>query len=1410
MATRKTEKDEEVIVGVLLSLLGREGLKIYETFTFTDPLDAKKIAEVLDTFTDYFEPLKSEVFDRFCFHKRVQKPGESFDAWLVDLRSMVKTCNYGTEAVVKSVIRDQIVLGVANDNVREKLLFESSLSLESACAIVRACEASSMQLGQISTRTEAQVHGLRDKAAKEHVPTQSSKSRGEDVNNCVNCGRRHRRNQCPAAGVTCFACGKPGHYSRRCPASNGQQRRGWANDRQMAPPTGQQPTQPQHRPAQRGTFMQHQLHSLEGAGAVGQEEPRFMDEEYVLHELKCSSGGEEWHEELSVDGSVPIRFKLDSGATCNVLPLESYKRIHKSNTVLTPGPRIRNYGARGGYLNVLGVLTSAVVRRGVAYTVNFVVVDEPGQPPILGLPTCQRMQLIQRVHSITQDPLKDVPPIVSEFRDIFTGIGKLPVEHDIRLATGANYVDPVVCAASRLPFRLEEKVFKKLDQMVKDEIIVPVVEPTEWVSRMLVVGKPDGDVRICLDPSELNKAILRQHFAVPTIEQLFGKIGKAKYFCSLDAASGFYQIPLSDRASYLCTMATPRGRYRYLRLPFGIKSAPEVYLQVMSDLFGDLAGVIVYFDDFLVTGETIEELEANLRQVFVRCRENNLKLQLKKCRFFLNQLPWLGHIIGQGTLSPDPEKVEAIVNMPDPTDKTGLTRLLGMVTYLDKFCKNLAALTRPLRDMLKKDVAWFWDSQQRKALSELKNAMSSLPILRLFDVNRPVVVSVDASPIGIGAVLMQEGQPVAFSSTTLTATQKRYCQIEKELLAVQFGLTRFRQYVYGQRVTVESDHKPLVGLLDKPIASCSPRIQRMRLQLQRFDFQLVYKPGKELFIADTLSRAPSPRVYSDDVTTECEEQVHHVINSVAPMESTRQRYARATAEDPTLQLLQSVMLAGWPEHRSQCPAAIKPFWPVRHDLAVVGGVVLLGSRLVVPVALRREAMDGVHDGHFGETKSVLRAKSSVYWPGWEDHVRNVVASCPVCQENRPKNPKLPLFPVRIPEYAFQLVSADLFEFNNVNYILVVDSYSKWPCVVPLRSVTSSAVINEMTRFFCDFGRPETLESDNGTQFASAEFREFCRTLGIAQVTSSPEFAQSNGLVERHIQTVKKTILKMFADGKSLWEALSAIRSTPISSVLPSPSVLLQGRNFRGTLPFLPSELTPRLVPASAVASELCRRQAKAVFDTPRRTDARSSVLHVGQRVRTLVGKKWRPGAVQSVCKEPHSYFIRLSDGRLFRRTRWAVNVDKGVANAVDTGLWASVGTNDTTPVPSSGQQPIAPSSVTMRRPFQQRHSRTAEIPPACPSPARAAVPRVDTPAPPTPVSSHVSQQGAQQYSGGRRSSSWQDEGPSRAVPVRLFPSGRPATTEEQPSSSDPVPTSSSSSEPFGTTRSGVKFGIGHA
>ena len=656
-ATRKDETDEEVLIGVLLSLLGREGVKIYETLPLT-AANAKKIAEVLKAFTTYFEPLKSEVFDRFLFHRRHQQPGESFDTWLMELRSMVTSCNYGTAAVIESVLRDQIVLGVASEQVREKLLFETNLKLAEACNIVRACESASSKLTQMAPRGESTVHRLHDSQPKgKQGMSSSSKSRQPGGNmqqyvNCQDCGRRHQKDHCNAARVVCFACQQVGHFANRCP--NGRSQQGASHPRKVAPPPAPQANTRQltMRPAQRGTFMQQQLHAVEEegfddqlAGANG-----FLGEDYVTHqlnELTCTEEKmDEWYEDMAVNGKATIRFKLDSGATCNVLPYELYLSVCPNSAHLEPGPRVRNYSANGGYLNVLGVYKGQVVRRGVAYVLRFVVVNEPGQPAILGLPACKLMKLIKRVHSITVSPSQLQPPIVKEFADVFDGIGKLPIEHEIRLATGPNHVDPVVSAAGRIPFGLEKKVFDKLDKMVADKIIAPVIEPTEWVNRMLVVGKPDGDVRICLDPSDLNKAIQRQHFMVPTVEQLFGKIGKAKYFCSLDAASGFYQIPLSDRSSYLCTMATPKGRYRFLRLPFGLVSAPEVYLQAMSELFGDLLGVLIYFDDFLVMGETMEELECNLRRVLVRCREKNLKLQLKKCKFFVQTLPWLGNVIG--------------------------------------------------------------------------------------------------------------------------------------------------------------------------------------------------------------------------------------------------------------------------------------------------------------------------------------------------------------------------------------------------------------------------------------------------------------------------------------------------------------------------------------------------------------------------------------------------------------------------------------------------------------------------------------------------------------------------------------------------------------------------------------------
>lgn len=1242
---------------------------------------------MLAKFDEHFAPRQSEVFERFKFMKRSQAPGESFDTWLVDMKALADSCNYGDG--LNSIIRDFIVLGVEDDNTREKLLYETGLTLAKAIEICRACESAKSHLSKIASQpSPANVHAVgyrKPSNSQQNHPSTSgnqSSSGGYKGNHpqCNKCGRHHKSGECRAGNIKCYKCDGMGHYAKFCTGKDKSLQIKSVAAVQSVEETVQLVEETAFNPAFGSDFMV--IHTL--------------------HALKKEK--KQWFQNLSLDGNI-VNFKLDTGATCNIITLQQFDSLPLSKSIhsrsLKPGPKVVAYGTNTPALNVRGTYNGEVLHKGKVFRLDFVVVDEPGQPPLLGLPACEELNLINRVDAIASVPPRqdqDVHPIIREFQDVFTGLGKLPIEYDIRLATGTNYIDPVVCPAARLPLSMEEKTHKALIDMVDNEVLAPVTEPTEYVSRMMTTLKPNGDVRVCIDPSELNKAILRPHFSVPTAEELFAKIGKARYFCNLDAASGFYQIPLSERSSYLCTMATPWGRFRYLRLPFGLASAPEVYLQAMQEFFGDLPGVFTYFDDFLVKGETMAELLHNLRLVLERCRLVNLKMQYSKCRFFLEEIPWIGHVIGHGTLKPDPEKVEAIVNMPGPTDKNGLVRLLGMVTYLSKFCQNLANDTRPLRDLLKADVAWVWESQQQVVFDQLKKKISSLPVLRLFDPAKHVVVSVDASPIGVGAALLQEGQPVSFASKTLTDTQQRYCQIEKETLAIMFGLGAFRQYVIGNSVTVESDHKPLVGLFQKPIAKCTPRIQRMRLQLSRYDFKIVYKPGRELFIADTLSRAPSPSLYESDSTQHSEEQVCMVLDQVMPSTDTRSKYAVATEEDDTLRLVKKILVAGWPERRSHCPAQAKPFWSVRDDLAEANGLLLYGERVVVPMSLRREVMEAVHEGHFGELKCVQRARSAVYWPGCDDQIRNMVASCSTCQLHRHKNPAPSLHPVKLPSHPFQMLSADHFQFEGANFLLAVDAYSKWPCAAQLNSISASHTIVEMERIFADFGTPEELQSDNHV-FGSHEFRTFCQSRGVKQTTSSPEFARSNGLVERHVQTVKERLLKMLGERKTLWDALAAIRSTPVSDSLPSPAVLLQGRNLRGRLPFLPAALKPQLVPAEFVHRELQKRQSKAAFDKGGAQGARESVLVVGQKVRAFIANCWQPGKVESVCPEPNSYTVRLDDGRLFRRTRNAINANQSVTAGVVTVIArpvAPVGPAAATRPASAPPQPDTPAQQSQR------------------------------------------------------------------------------------------------------------------
>ncbi|KAK3732304.1 hypothetical protein QZH41_007808 [Actinostola sp. cb2023] len=295
-------------------------------------------------------------------------------------------------------------------------------------------------------------------------------------------------------------------------------------------------------------------------------------------------------------------------------------------------------------------------------------------------------------------------------------------------------------------------------------------------------------------------------------------------------------------------------------MPFGIHSAQEVFHKRLHELFQDLSGVETDIDDILVWGRTREEHDERLEKTLQRARESNLKLNPDKCKIRRSEVLYIGHVLTTDGVKPDVSKLEAITSMPTPEDKHGIQRLLGMVNYVAKFLPNISEVTSPLRELLKKDVAWHWTERHEQSFNDIKKLLTetSKGVLKYYDPKQPVGLQVDACKSGLGAVLMQGGSPIAYASRSLTETECKYAQIEKELLAVVFGCERFHQYIYAKEVTVETDHRPLVSIITKSLDKAPARLQRMLLRLQRYNIDLQYKPGKELYTADTLSRAHLP------------------------------------------------------------------------------------------------------------------------------------------------------------------------------------------------------------------------------------------------------------------------------------------------------------------------------------------------------------------------------------------------------------------------------------------------------------------------------------------------------------------------------------------------------------------------
>ena len=478
---------------------------------------------------------------------------------------------------------------------------------------------------------------------------------------------------------------------------------------------------------------------------------------------------------------------------------------------------------------------------------------------IIKAPTPQELPR-SKEHPIFHKPgsirISSVEDLLKLYPNSFDQLGSLKGEYDIKVDPT---VPPVQHARRKVPIESKAAIEEAIDYMVKQDILEPQIEPTPWVSSVTYPVKPTGEVRPCFDARDLNKAIIWENHKPQTVEEIAHQLAGAVVFTKADVLKAFLQVHLTKESSKLLVINTHKGRYRFKRMPFGAKMSQDVFQMKMDLIMERCPGVIIIHDEIVVYSVSDEDHDANLINLLNVAQVEGLALNSKKLELKCPRVSFFGAEYSAEGMHPCLKKIQGITEMTPPIDKQQLSSFIGMVTYMGNFMPHLSHHTEPLRAMLKQDAVFAWDEVANASFQKIKDliAKSATKPLRYFDQRKPVTVQADASQRGLGTCFLQEGEPIAYASKSLTDTETRYANIERELLAIVFACQWFNTYVLGRPFTVESDHKPLEMIHQKSLASAPPRLQRMLLQLQRYNVTIRYRPGKEMLLADALSRCPS-------------------------------------------------------------------------------------------------------------------------------------------------------------------------------------------------------------------------------------------------------------------------------------------------------------------------------------------------------------------------------------------------------------------------------------------------------------------------------------------------------------------------------------------------------------------------
>lgn len=1203
---------------LFLTLLGNEGYALMRDLCSPQKPSEKKYEDLKNLLLNYINPKPNLITERYKFKERRQAANESVMQFVTKLKKMSEHCEFG--AVLEDALRDQVIWGIRDSNIKKKLLSDGLLTFKKCVEISLAVESANNDVSKLDHQEEINYHKTSRRKNNKFKEDQAGNGKLTTINNnfktgmetsssprndkvvCYCCGiRGHVKTNCKYKNYSCKRCFKVGHLQKVCKSKS----KSVNNIKEDC--------------------IDLNLSNLFNLDSV---EVNFIKPYCVKLEV----------------GSKVIEFQVDTGSAVSVMSIKDFKlyKLGCEDEFERTDVNLKAYN--GSIIVPEGILKVFVKYGNYLELLSLYIVADGGQP-LVGRDWLTKLRILPLhfdFHSLTHLNVVDIYPSV--FRNSLGCFKSKTFKLYLK-----DEAKPIFCKPRVLPFSLKDSVSQELDRLVKADLLVPV-ESSEWATPIVPVIKPDKSIRLCGDYKvTINKYLEVDRYPIPRVMELMSIFQGAAVFCTLDLCQAYQQLALTEESQKLTTISTHKGLFMFKRLPYGVSSAPGILQREMENLFNDIPGTGVFYDDIVVSGKDYSEVNERLHSILRKLDCAGLTVKKEKCKFFSNSVTFLGYRIDRQGLHIPKERVNAITDAPRPQNVSEVKAFLGLVNYYSKFVKNMSSKAGALYALLKKDTKFYWSTKQEIAFKAIKDSIVSNNVLIHYNTEWELIVACDASPIGIGAVLshrLPDGseKPIAFASRTLTACERKYAQIDKEALALVFAVKYFHQYVYGRKFVLKTDHKPLVSIFGEkkgiPIMAAH-RLQRYAVFLSGYSYRIEFIKGLDNGNADALSRLPLNK--SDKINdVECDKFYINMITTNVKSISDLDIIDEIKKEEILKEVFIRVFAGRWPNKIKEVSEELKPYFSRKNELAIEQGCLMWGHRLIIPTKFREQLISELHSTHLGIVKMKSLARSYMWWPRIDKDIENVTKECDRCLTFSDNPPRSILHSWPWPEGPAQRIHLDFLGPINKNmFVCIIDAYSKWVFIKHMKDITSSSTIKVLREYFAYWGIPAKLVTDNGPSLCSEELELFLKNNGVFHIKTSPYNPSSNGAAENLVRTFKRFLVKCSRNSELETEIFKFILSYNTSkhcSTGVSPAELHYGRSLFTSL--------DRIIPFAKNKYDKNLEKAKRNY-----RGGRNKYYEINSEVMCRnygKGEKWVPGVVTKVLS-PVTYLVKIENGSKCKR-----------------------------------------------------------------------------------------------------------------------------------------------------------------